>query len=172
MKRLLILKAFLLSSFIVFGQEKSDSSFYTWFRNIPTLSNSIEELNKLYSPEVKISPCQQYIKSLKAQLQLLADKSNHQSRLLSMLTGKFDDESEKYDFSKAVIRKDKKLQEAIENANNLYFRAMDDYNRMVGKRIDSGWQKVQGKELANAMEYISTGVVGIDKTNPAFPISA
>jgi hypothetical protein len=143
--------ALLFSLSIVAGhaqETKIDTAVYSFFNKLPGLSATIEETYKTYAPSINNTACQQFRIEIKKQLALLAQQSYHKSRLLSMLAGKFDDESQRIDFSKTTIARDKTVQAAIDKANTSFFSSMDDYTRSVNNKMDSAYKQSKGMELA------------------------
>lgn len=159
----MLLVGFLLCSLFCQSQQglSSDTAIYSYFSRLPAVPSTIEDTYKLYAPGVKNNPCQQYRVELKKQLGLLADRSEHKSRLLSMLAGRYDDESERYDFTKINLAKDKALQAAVEKASTSFFSAIDNYNRIVKDRIDSISPKYKGMELAKHQQEIYRKELGV-----------
>src|SRR5689334_6317227 len=68
----------------------------------PVAANATEAWQQFY-PKGKRTPYQQFEASLDAQINALADQSKHQSLLLSMLSGRYEVEAKRIDFTKVVV---------------------------------------------------------------------
>jgi hypothetical protein len=128
-----------------------DTNFNACFDKLPRIVSSVEEAGQEYFPKNKMNNCRRHQQEIQQQINKLYGASNHQSRLLSMLAGKYDDESEHYDFTKIKLTKDPVLNTAVTNANTAFFSVVDDYTRKVGSRVDSAQKQYTGKELAKRL---------------------
>lgn len=97
---------------------------------------------------------------LQEQIDVLVEKSGHKSRTLSMLSKKYDYENDRYDFSKIIIKKDKDLDNKMQDINSIFFYEWDNYRRNAGVDPDSARkyfpvlvQKVK-KQLQQLVEYM------------------
>lgn len=117
--------------------QSTDTTLISYFNRLPELPATAEQVHAQYYPKTKTPPYQALRAELKKKIVALADQSDHKSRLLSMLAGRFEDESGRYDFSKINNPRDKALTAAIDHANAAYFSALDDYSRQSNSNIDS-----------------------------------
>jgi len=131
----------------VFAQQSAYVPIETYFNRLPPMVVSPDEAYSTYYPKNKVTPCQQYIAVLRQQLAELADESAGKSRLLSMLAGRYDAESEHTDFAKITINKDGELDAAVKSANTAFFTAMDDAARKTGQALDSVSKLYSGLQL-------------------------
>ena len=125
-----------------------DTTFNALFYKIPQFSLSVEEAWQNYFPKNKMNACRRYETELKQELNRLATLSNHQSRSLSMLAGKFDIESRQYDFTKVTITKDQQLDGAVLENDKSFYSMLTDYLRRINSSMDSAFQLYKGKALA------------------------
>jgi len=125
-----------------------DTTFNALFDKMPQFSLSVEEAWQNYFPKNKMNACRRYETELKQELNRLATLSNHQSRLLSMLAGKFDIESRQYDFTKVTITKDQQLDGAVLENDKSFYSMLTDYLRRINSSMDSAFQLYKGKALA------------------------
>jgi hypothetical protein len=130
------------------SQENLDTAINSYFTRLPAILPVVDSVYKYYAPAITNTPCQRYRTELKKQVGLLADQSDHKSYLLSTLSGRYDNEGRRYDFTKVKNATDKALQAAVDKATAAFFRAIDDYNRSIGPRLDSIYKNFKGVDMA------------------------
>lgn len=130
------------------AQSKSDTTIKNLIAGLPSFASSIDDAYNLYFPKNKITPCKQYKVLLQAEMDKLANASDHKSRLLSMIAGRFEEERKRFDFSKVIINEDRKLKDAVDEMNISFFRVQDDFLRAIGNRLDSVYKRAIGLEIA------------------------
>lgn len=143
----IVLLLLLLTS-LAKAQNARDTTIQSFFNHLPSFVSSIDEAYNVYFPKNKITPCKQFKTMLQAEMNKLADASNHKSRLLSMIAGRFEDERKKFDFSKITISQDKKLKDAVDEMNISFFKIQDDFLRLIGSKMDSVYKQTTGLEIA------------------------
>jgi hypothetical protein len=150
-----------------------DTTIQNYFNRLPSMVSSIEEAYAVYFPKNKVTPCKQYKTILQADIDKLADAANHNSRLLSMISGRYDRESITVDFSKVSTSKDPKLQQAVNEMNASFFRISDDLSRtfsgdtslkhLVGLDIARKQLEMYRKELPTYIEKVKNILLQLDK---------
>lgn len=143
----LVLISSLLVSFAK-AQKTKDTTIQGFFNRLPPFVNSIEEAYNIYFPKNKITPCKQYKTVLQAEMDKLADASDHKSMLLSMIAGRFEEERRRFNFMKVTISKNDDLRNAVDEMNIAFFKMQDDFLRSVGNRLDSVYKKAIGFDIA------------------------
>jgi len=128
-----------------------DTTFNALFDKMPQFSLSVEEAWQNYFPKNKMNACRRYEAELKQELNRLATLSNHQSRSLSMLAGKFDIESRQYDFTKVTITKDQQLDGAVLENDKSFYSMLTDYLRITVVRL----KKISNHFVAYNLGYVS-----------------
>jgi len=118
------------------GKCQSTFEILKYVDQLPPVAISANEAWQQFYPKGKRTPYQQYEAVLEAQINALTDQSKHQSLLLSMLSGRYDVESRRIDFTKIVIAEDPELKKKQEEQNRVFFNVVDDYGRLTAG-IDS-----------------------------------
>ncbi len=93
------------------GKCQSAFEILKYVDQLPPVAANVNEAWQQFYPKGKRTPYQQYEAVLDAQINALADKSNHQSLLLSMLSGRYEVEGRRTDFTKIVIAEDAGVEE-------------------------------------------------------------
>ncbi|OQP54494.1 hypothetical protein A4H97_21185 [Niastella yeongjuensis] len=117
---------------------KCQSAFdiFKYVDQLPPVTGNVNEAWQQCYPKGKHTPYQQYEAVLDAQINALADRSNHQSLLLSMLSGRYEMEGRRVDFTKIVIAEDPELKKKQTEQSRVFFNIVDDYGRLTSG-IDS-----------------------------------
>jgi hypothetical protein len=150
MMRIFISLLLVLSVHFASAQKKLvDTILQSYFAHLPLMASSIDEAHRVYYPKGKTTPCKQYMDRLKKELSVLADQSNHRSRLVSMLSGRYDEESVKYDFTKVVVGRDKQLETTMNTINLSVTSIWRDHLRTVNSRMDSASKQYKGVAFAS-----------------------
>lgn len=123
-----------------------DTSFSSLFDRLPKLASTVEEAKQVYSS--KSTPTSAYEKEIKQQIDILLKASNHQSSLLSMLAGKFEEERKRYNFIKVEITRDASLEVVQKDASANMFNALDYYLRNIHWGTDSAFKESTGDALS------------------------
>jgi hypothetical protein len=116
---------------------KAQTDIATYIDRLPTVAANVHEAWQQFYPKGKKTVYQQADDLIMAQINALANESNHKSRLLSMLAERYDNEGQRIDFSKVTINKDKELDNKLKEANEVYFYELDNFQRAVGLVLDS-----------------------------------
>lgn len=101
---------------------------------------------------------------LQSQIDVLVERAGHKSRILSMLSKKYDYESDRYDFSKIIIKKDKELDERMQEVNTAFFYEWDTYTRNAGTDPDSA-RKYFPVLAGKVKQQLQELVIYMDKRN-------
>ncbi|OQP61770.1 hypothetical protein A3860_31400 [Niastella vici] len=131
----------------------------------PPVSATVTEAYGQFYPKGKKSVYQQYESSVQAQINLLADESQHQSAVLSMLAGRFDQERKRYDdFIKVVIAEEPELKKKQQAATTDYFYELDNFQRVINNALDSIVKSetdygIQAEKILKAYQRILPGFV-------------
>ena len=125
------------------GKSQSTFDILKYVDQLPPVAANAKEAWQQFYPKGKRTPYQQYEAVLDAQINALTDESKHQSGLLSMLSGRYDLEGRRYDFSKIVIAEDPELKNKQTEQSRVFFNVVDDYGRMTAA-IDSIRKQEEG----------------------------
>lgn len=105
---------------------------------LPPVAADNNEAYAQFFPKGKKSVYQQAEDMIMAQIDLLANQAPQKSRLLSMISGRYDDDQRKrVDFEKTTIVKDKELENKMKEANQNYFAELNLFTRAAGNVLDS-----------------------------------
>jgi hypothetical protein len=134
MHRFFCLIVFLI---VLMPSGRSQTDIASCIDQLPAVAANVDEAYQQFFPKGKKTVYQLADDLIMAQINVLANESNHKSRLLSMLTGRYDNEDQRIDFSKVIINKDKELDNKLKEANQAYFYELDNFQRAVGNAVDS-----------------------------------
>ena len=130
----------------------SGNSVPAYIDQLPNLPATPQEAYTIYYPKGKKTIYSQYETAINNMLNDLAGRSNHQSRILSMLSGRYESESQRYDFSKVQIKRDPALEQALHQFTTDFYARLDDYLRAVSRATDS---LRTGNQIVNAEKELA-----------------
>lgn len=126
---------------------QTNNSISAFLARIPTLSQSSEEAYSHYYKKEKSTPLYLLISELDKSIDSLYERSNHQSRLLSMMAGKFEDDSRTVDFTKIRLPQDGALAQLVKSTGFELSGAMNNYLRAVHKSESENGETLKGVRL-------------------------
>jgi len=119
------------------GKSQSAFDIFKYVDQVPPVAANANEAWQQFYPKGKRTPFQQYEALLDAQINTLTDKSNHQSGLLSMLSGRYEVEGRRVDFTKIVIAEDVELKNKQVEQSRVFMDIVRDYSGATSWTIDS-----------------------------------
>ena len=131
----------LLLFFTTGNAQQPGFNIQQYLDQIPAVPASVNEAYRQFYPKGTRSVYKQYEATLQAQLEALADESKHRSGMLLILSGRYDREGRRIDFSKIVNAEDPGLTKKQTELCRVFLNEVDYFGRIANDPIDSIRQK-------------------------------
>ena len=139
------------SGYIACGQHSAQlPSMASYFDRLPALPATVEEAHATYYPAGRSTPCSRLQAEIKADVNSLADRSNHQSRLLSMIAGRYEEEDRHVDFTRIRVTREKNLEAQLREEGSSFFNALEDFWKLVGDQLQVALTQRKGMAVGQA----------------------
>lgn len=135
----------LLSTLNINAQTQDNISAFV--SRIPSLSLTSEEAYSCYYKKEKATPLYLLIGDLDKSINTLYERSNHQSRLLSMMAKKFEDDSRTLDFTKIRLPQDAALAQLVRSTGFELSGTVNNYLRAVHQSESENGKTLKGVRL-------------------------